>query len=469
MVAICTARSPPRAGVARPRRRHVFCEKPLAEDLAVADEIVRAAEEAGRLVVVNNQFPYMRIHRAAREMIGEPEFGRLLYLHAWQTVRPAVGGEPGWRGWSKRRLTFEAWGPRLRADPVLLRREAARTWRMPRSRGGADAVSLIALEFADGRAASVLLDRLSHAPQRYLEMRLDGERATVHLARRGGALRGRAAYDRAPPLRQSLRQGREAVWLRNGRSRVLAKEGINPLAAATATHFDNFVTAIERGDAPGDGTGQPADARAGARGLRGRRVWPGSGNSPRMIRMRRIDADQVSAARSVRRPRLRRGSIPLPGLPEGISAAVRHSVSASGTPTSRTRASSPPRPRSSSRSWCDFITGEVVYPEDGSSGACALALAEKGANLDEIAALSGGRLGRTRGDASRVRGGLAPRRARTLRARSRDRHRARLAGHGGGGDRRAGLEIPLACAGAEHLPFGRVVRPDPRAGRARAR
>ena len=104
VVAICTPPACHREQVllALARGRHVFCEKPLAEDLAQADEIVRAAEEARRLVVVNNQFPYMRIHRAAREMIGEPEFGRLLYLHAWQTVRPAVGGEPGWRGRLKR-------------------------------------------------------------------------------------------------------------------------------------------------------------------------------------------------------------------------------------------------------------------------------------------------------------------------------------------------------------------------------
>jgi D-apiose dehydrogenase len=256
VVAICT---PPACHheqvlLALARGRHVFCEKPLAEDLAQADEIVRAAEEARRLVVVNNQFPYMRIHRAAREMIGEPEFGRLLYLHAWQTVRPAVGGEPGWRGRLKRRLTFEFGVHVFELIRFFFGENPARLLaHMPRPQaGGADAVSLIALEFADGRAASILLDRLSHAPQRYLEMRLDGERATVHTSL-GGEVRfevGLHTTERRPFVNLNFVKGGKAVWLRNGRSRVLAKEGINPLAAATATHFDNFVTAIERGTTP---------------------------------------------------------------------------------------------------------------------------------------------------------------------------------------------------------------------------
>jgi predicted dehydrogenase len=55
---------------------HVFCEKPLTESLEHADEIIEAAERAGRFVVVNNQFPYMNIHLAAKEMIGSPDFGR---------------------------------------------------------------------------------------------------------------------------------------------------------------------------------------------------------------------------------------------------------------------------------------------------------------------------------------------------------------------------------------------------------
>src|SRR5512140_3396088 len=75
----------------------VFCEKPLADSLEDADAIVRAAAAARRQVVVNNEFPAMRIHRAAHATIGTPAFGRLLYLHAWHTNRPAEHAEAGWR------------------------------------------------------------------------------------------------------------------------------------------------------------------------------------------------------------------------------------------------------------------------------------------------------------------------------------------------------------------------------------
>src|SRR5260370_3130279 len=68
---------------------HVFCEKPLADNLEQADEIIEASKKTGKLVVVNNQFPYMKIHTAAKQLAASPEFGRLLYLHAWQTFLPS--------------------------------------------------------------------------------------------------------------------------------------------------------------------------------------------------------------------------------------------------------------------------------------------------------------------------------------------------------------------------------------------
>jgi predicted dehydrogenase len=45
---------------------HVFCEKPMVETLAEADEIIASANAAGRTVVTNSQFPFMNIHTAAK-------------------------------------------------------------------------------------------------------------------------------------------------------------------------------------------------------------------------------------------------------------------------------------------------------------------------------------------------------------------------------------------------------------------
>src|SRR5262249_21618420 len=86
---------------------HVFCEKPLAETLCQGDEIIRASDRAKRLVVVNNQFPCMNIYSSSKALIGSPAFGRLLFLHAWQTFHPTERTEAGWRGSLERRLCFE--------------------------------------------------------------------------------------------------------------------------------------------------------------------------------------------------------------------------------------------------------------------------------------------------------------------------------------------------------------------------
>lgn len=49
---------------------HVFCEKPLAESLAHADEIILASSRCMRSVVVNSQFLNMNIYMAAKKQIG---------------------------------------------------------------------------------------------------------------------------------------------------------------------------------------------------------------------------------------------------------------------------------------------------------------------------------------------------------------------------------------------------------------
>src|SRR5260370_27835353 len=50
-------------------------------------------------------FPYTPFFRS--KIIGSSEFGRLLFLQAWQSFRPTDHTEAGWRGELKRRLCFE--------------------------------------------------------------------------------------------------------------------------------------------------------------------------------------------------------------------------------------------------------------------------------------------------------------------------------------------------------------------------
>ena len=246
--------------------RHVFCEKPLAESLADADAMIAAARTAGRRLVVNNQFPFMACHQAARAQIDSAEFGRLLFLHASHTMLPSPLTEAGWRGALERRVGFE-FGIHVvdlvryffRDDPVRLYASMPR----PDPRVRSDAINLMALDFADGRSASIVLDRLSKGPERYLDMRLDGEHAVVHTSLGGRAelSLGLVARERRPFARLRLAGGAEAVLQKGSRERVIGRDGLDLFAAATARHFGNVLDAVENGRTP------PADASDNRRSL----------------------------------------------------------------------------------------------------------------------------------------------------------------------------------------------------------
>jgi predicted dehydrogenase len=245
---------------------HVFCEKPFVETLTQADEIIQASERTGRRVVVNNQFPYMNIHSAAKEMIGSPEFGRLLYLHAWQTFRPTDMTEAGWRGTMRRRLGYEFGVHVYELIRFFFADEPLRIFaHIPDPGHGhkSDVVNIVSVEFANGCAASVVLDRLSKGPERYLDMRLDGEFGSIHTSI-GGEVKFHAGVftrERRPYFGFSFVKGGKAVLQDGNRSKTIAKDDINPFASSTAVLLDRFIKALRDGSEP------PVSARSNRKTL----------------------------------------------------------------------------------------------------------------------------------------------------------------------------------------------------------
>jgi D-apiose dehydrogenase len=242
---------------------HVFCEKPLTDSLEKADEIIYAADQSGRRIVVNCQFPYMQIHLAAKKLIGSTQFGRLLFLQAWQSFRPSDVTEMGWRGEMKRRVCFE-FGVHVFElirfffddSPVKLSAQ------MPQLSADlhTDALNIVTTEFEDGRAACMILNRISKGPERYLDMRLDGENASIHTSI-GGKVEfaaGLHTKTRRPFVKLDFAKGGRAVLENRNRSRVIAKDNINPFASATARHFRSFADALDEGAVP---SGSAADHR----------------------------------------------------------------------------------------------------------------------------------------------------------------------------------------------------------------
>jgi predicted dehydrogenase len=235
--------------------RHVFCEKPLAESLSDAAYMIAAARTAKRQLVVNNEFPFMACHQAAHAQIGRPEFGRLLFIHASHTMDAAAHPDPGWRGALQRRLGLE-YGVHVLdlmrfffgGDPVRLFAHMPR----PKPSVSWDAVNIVALEFPDGRSASLVLDRLSRGPERYLDLRLDGEHAAVHTSL-GGKLElsfGLHARARRPFAHFIANGGSRAVLQQGVRERSLGGDGLDLFAGATAKLLGEAIDAVAAGRVP---------------------------------------------------------------------------------------------------------------------------------------------------------------------------------------------------------------------------
>jgi len=234
---------------------HVFCEKPCVEELRQADDLMRAMDHSDRYIVVNSQFPYMKIHLAAKQCIGTPAFGELLFLHAWQTLSPTEHTEAGWRKTMKRRLGLEFGVHVFELVRFFFDGMPVRVFGHmpnPRPESSSEVINLISMEFSRGRAASVLLNRLSRGPQRYLEMRLDGEHGSIHTSIGGEVKVGAGVHtsEKRPFLFFSITKGGKATMYHGLKSKVLAKDGTNPFASATAVHLRNFLAALETGRRP---------------------------------------------------------------------------------------------------------------------------------------------------------------------------------------------------------------------------
>lgn len=103
------------------------------------------------------------------------------------------------------------------------------------------------------------LNRVSRAPERYLETRPDGERASVRVSL-GGVARLCAEWSRPlgrPTARLGLARGGEARAETGGRSRALVQEAKEPYVSAMARHIQALAGRLRDGGR-GSETAHPA-------------------------------------------------------------------------------------------------------------------------------------------------------------------------------------------------------------------
>lgn len=233
---------------------HVLCEKPFVRTLEEADEVIEAAERRQLAVLVNNEYRYLPIYRKTQERVARGEFGRPYLIQCWQQMFHLPGLERNWRGSLVRSTLFEFGTHPLDliqflfdASPLSVSAHIPH----PLPDVAADVVAQVALRFPGERLATLLFNRISHAPTRYLEMRVDCERASLRLSFGGVA---RASLDwsrprRRPGLRLSLVKGGEARVEAGGRSRVLAREWAEGRPRATARVLQELMTSVGSGAA----------------------------------------------------------------------------------------------------------------------------------------------------------------------------------------------------------------------------
>jgi predicted dehydrogenase len=233
---------------------HVLCEKPFAPTLAEVDEIIGTAENQGKLVAVNNQYRYMDIYRQVAGELAEGKYGRAYYLQCWQQMfHPAALDDTPWRSQLKQSTLFE-FGTHV-IDLICyffgtLPSAVHAVMPQVNSSYESDVLTQLTLYFPDERLATISLNRVSQAPERYLEMRLDCERASVRISV-GGLARAGLTMNRyqgrlRPTFRFSYVRGGEARLEIGQKSTVIARERQDARPIATARHLAALLPELVR-------------------------------------------------------------------------------------------------------------------------------------------------------------------------------------------------------------------------------
>ncbi len=233
---------------------HVICEKPFVQNVAEADEVIAAAEQQQRSVVVNNQYRFMPIYRHTQERLASGEFGKPFLIQCWKQMLHPPSVEQNWRAHLSQYTLYEFGTHPLDlicfffdSLPVSI---SAHT---PKAQENfpTDVLVQATLRFPGERLATLLCNRVSHALERYLEMRVDCEKASLRLSF-GGVARASVEWSRVlgrPITKFGLVKGGEVRVEAGGRSRVLVRERHEGRARATALNLQQLLDRVKNGAA----------------------------------------------------------------------------------------------------------------------------------------------------------------------------------------------------------------------------
>jgi predicted dehydrogenase len=234
---------------------HVICEKPFVSSVAEADEVIAAADRAGRRLALNHEFREMPIFRAVRDHVASGAAGDLTFAQVWQLMDLPPWKEPGWRSQLLQRTLYEA-GVHLVDFLMALFGERPHAVSATISSCGvreaqSDAVALVTLEFSRGRLAHVIQNRLCQGETQYFEVRADGTSQSVR-ASFGGRAKLSAGLHRSnrPHVRFDFGVAGLAWCERGAKRTFLARNPRDPGMVATRSILERTLAAFRDGGEP---------------------------------------------------------------------------------------------------------------------------------------------------------------------------------------------------------------------------
>ncbi len=230
---------------------HVFCEKPFMSSVEEADRICALARDKNLLLRVNNQYRFMTCYAETKRRLLAGEFGRAFYLQCWQQMFHPPAKETNWRNQLKQYVLYEFGTHAL--DLAAFFFDAlpnSVSANIPRSRSEYDADVLVqmALRFPEERLAVFSFNRISHAPEKYLEMRLDCEKASLRISL-GGVARISVEWSRnagRPIAKWGLVKGGQARAEIDGRTHTFSSSRRGEFATATGRHLEAFLREMKQ-------------------------------------------------------------------------------------------------------------------------------------------------------------------------------------------------------------------------------
>jgi Predicted dehydrogenases and related proteins len=239
---------------------HVICEKPFVPVAEEGQKVIDAANAAGKSIALNHGFREMPIFRALLDSVhsGPPVF----FAQLWQNTDVPPWTEGGWRGAMQRRTLHEAGVHLIDYILALFGEMPKMAWASMssggQSDGGSDALSAVSLEFAGGRMAQLVQNRLCKGETHYFEVRADTTEASYR-ASFGGRARVTTGLYRSTRPHVRVDYGVSGLaWIEKGNKRkLLARNPANPRVVSTRIMLERSLKAFE------DGTRAPATPQDG--------------------------------------------------------------------------------------------------------------------------------------------------------------------------------------------------------------